>query len=257
MSNVEEKLVKSLTGGTTAIIPYLPYLLQDLWEMGSSPQEINHLISSHIPVSEKTRILDLACGKGAVSISLAKSFGCQIKGIDIVPEFIDYALKKANEYGVEKLCQFEVQDINKSVENERDYDMVVLAAIGDVLGNVPETIARLKSTVHQNGYLLIDDAYSNQDGHKFYCSREQWLAAFRDAGVRLIAERTIDDQTMESVNQYNQTCIEKRARELQAAHPDQADLFADYIQRQQAECEELQNDVTAVIWLLQEDITAP
>lgn len=251
MSNVEEKLVKSLTGGTTAIIPYLPYLLQDLWEMGSSPKEINDLISTHIPVNEKTRILDLACGKAAVSIHLAKAFGCQVKGIDIVPEFIAYAVKKANVYGVDSLCQFEVQDINKSVENERGYDIVVLAAIGDVLGNILETITKLKGTVHKNGYLLIDDAFSNQDGHKTYFSQEQWLSAFRDAGVRLIAEKTIDDQTMESVNQYNQTYIVKRAHELQKLHPDQADLFADYIQRQQAECEQLQNDVTGVIWLLQ------
>jgi hypothetical protein len=35
MSNVEEKLARSLTGESTAIIPYLPYLFQDLWELGA------------------------------------------------------------------------------------------------------------------------------------------------------------------------------------------------------------------------------
>jgi len=44
MGEVEEKLAKSLTGETTELIPYLPYLLQDLWELGSDPKEIIGLI---------------------------------------------------------------------------------------------------------------------------------------------------------------------------------------------------------------------
>jgi len=34
MLDVKEKLAKSLTAETTELIPYLPYLLQDLWELG-------------------------------------------------------------------------------------------------------------------------------------------------------------------------------------------------------------------------------
>lgn len=68
MSNVEEKLVKSLTAEYAELIPYLPYLLQDLWELGTSPKAIIDMIQKHIKVSEKTKVLDLACGKGAASI---------------------------------------------------------------------------------------------------------------------------------------------------------------------------------------------
>jgi len=38
MSNVEEKLAKSLTAESIESIPYLPDLLQDLWEPSSSPK---------------------------------------------------------------------------------------------------------------------------------------------------------------------------------------------------------------------------
>ncbi|MCG8538694.1 MAG: class I SAM-dependent methyltransferase, partial [Clostridia bacterium] len=103
MSNVEEKLAKSLTAESTELIPYLPYLLQDLWELGSSPKDIENLISKHIEISERTKVLDLACGKGAVSVSLAKRFTCKFTGIDIIPEFIDFSKKKAKEYGVGNL----------------------------------------------------------------------------------------------------------------------------------------------------------
>ena len=43
---VEEKLAKSLTAETIELIPHLPYLLQDLWEMGSSPKEMLDMITS-------------------------------------------------------------------------------------------------------------------------------------------------------------------------------------------------------------------
>jgi 2-polyprenyl-3-methyl-5-hydroxy-6-metoxy-1,4-benzoquinol methylase len=163
MSNVEEKLAKSLTSESTEIIPYLPYLLQDLWELGSSPKDIIDMILKHMQVSQKTKVLDLACGKGAVSIHVAKALGCKVKGIDIISDFIDFADKKAQEYGVEKLCEFKVGDINEAVKVESDYDIVVLGAVGDVLGNPEETIQKLKITVKNGGYIIIDDAYGNDN----------------------------------------------------------------------------------------------
>jgi len=101
MSTVEEKPAKSLTAESVELIPYLPYLLQDLWELGSSPPDIISLITKHADVSGQPTVLDLACGKGAVSIQLAKELGCQTKGIDLIPEFIDFAPKKAQGYSVE------------------------------------------------------------------------------------------------------------------------------------------------------------
>lgn len=142
--NVEEKLAKSLTAESVELIPYLPYLLQDLWELGASPKDITEMITKHIPVSKETKVLDLACGKGAVSVYLAKELGCMVKGIDIIPEFIEFAIQKAQEYGVEELCEFLVGDITEMIKTEKDYDIVILGAVGDVLGNPEETISLLK-----------------------------------------------------------------------------------------------------------------
>lgn len=89
MTNVEEKLVQSLSSETTELIPYLPYLLQDLFELGSSPKDMLEIIQKNIPLNKPLCILDLACGKGAVSIHLAKSIPCTIKGIDIMKDFIE------------------------------------------------------------------------------------------------------------------------------------------------------------------------
>ncbi|MGI6331289.1 MAG: SAM-dependent methyltransferase [Zhaonellaceae bacterium] len=182
MQTVEEKLAKSLTAESIELIPYLPYLLQDLWELGSSPKDMLDLITRHLRVSKQTKVLDLACGKGAVSIHLARRLGCLVKGIDIIPEFIGFAINKAQEFGVEELCEFKVGDITESVKTEKDYDIVVYGAVGNVLGNWEETIILLKNSVKKGGYIIIDDAYRNDKSNAKYLSREQWLKLFNDKG---------------------------------------------------------------------------
>jgi len=246
-----EKLAKSLSADTIELIPFLPYLLQDLWELGSEPKDIIELISKHCTVSNKLRILDLGCGKGAVSIRLAKEFGCKIKGIDIMPDFIAYAKKKAEEHMVDNLCDLVFGDINQVIKIEKDYDIVILGALGDVLGNRLETIIKLKETIKPAGYILIDDAYSNNESDDKYPTREICLKIFNTARVKLVAEKAIENKEIIAINKFNQEYITKRANELKELHPEKIELFESYIQSQQAECDELEGDLTGVTMLLQ------
>ena len=250
MLTVEEKLAKSLTAESTELIPYLPYLLQDLWELGSSPRDIAEMISKHIRFSKETRVLDLACGKGAVSITLARQLGCRIKGIDIIPEFINYAITKAQENGVEDFCEFVVGDITSLVHMERDYDIVILGAVGDVLGDPEKTISLLKKTVKKGGYIILDDAFAKQENNAKYLSKEKWLDVFDRAGVKLIDEKIIEDDELADINNEQQEWIVKRAFELKKELPEKAFLFDSYIKSQQAECDELENEISGVTLLL-------
>lgn len=250
MLNVEEKLAKSLTAESIELIPYLPYLLQDLWELGASPNDIIDMTLKHVPVSEKMRVLDLACGKGAVSVQLAKALGCRVTGIDIIPEFIDDAIKKAQEYGVESLCEFKRGDINEAVKTEKEYDIVILGAVGDVLGNPEQTIQKLKQTVKNSGYIFIDDAYGNNDSDGRYPNREQWQLFFKNAQLKIIDERIAKEEAIVSTNDEQQSFIVKRANELKESHPAKAFLFDNYIKSQQSECDELENEIVGVTMLV-------
>jgi len=247
---VEEGLAKSLTAESVELIPYLPYILQDLWELGSSPRDMLEMIKKHIQISKETRVLDLACGKGAVSVHLAKELGCMVKGIDIIPEFIDFAVQKAKEFGVEEFCEFFVGDITELVKTEKGYDIVTLGAVGDVLGNAEETIALLKKTVKKEGYIIIDDAYGNDESNPQYLTREQWLAIFKKTGVKLVEDKIIANDEIAGLNDEQQTWIIKRANELKEKLPEKAYLFDSYIRSQQAECDELENEISGVTMLL-------
>lgn len=250
MQSVEEKLAKSLTADSTLLIPYLPYLLQDLWELGSSPEGILDIMARHIPVSSDTKILDLACGKGAVSVRLAKALGCRVKGIDIIPEFIEYAGEKAAAYGVDKLCTFEVGDINKAVLAEKEYDVVIFGAVGDVLGTPKEALRKLKGTAKPGGYVLIDDAYGYAACDDGYATREQWLSFISGAGMTLLEEKLLGEDEIKATNDEQLGVIAKRAGALKRLYPDKAKLFDDYVKSQQEECSQLENDIQGVTMLI-------
>ena len=249
MTCVEEKLAKSLTAESTELIPYLPYLLQDLWELGSSPRDMLDMIRRHISVSEHTRVLDLACGKGPVSVHLAKELGCKVKGIDMIPDFIEFANEKAKEHGVDALCVFAVGDITEAVKVETGYDIVVLGAVGDVLGNPEETIRKLKNTIKPRGYIIIDDAYGSGAEIDYY-TRQEWSEVFDRTSVSLIEEKLGDQDELVGLNREQQGLIVRRANELIEKYPEKSHLFESYIKSQQAECDELENEISGVTLML-------
>ena len=251
MLNIEEKLAKSLTADSTDLIPYLPYLLQDLWELGSSPNDIIDMIKTHIQASRNLNVLDLACGKGAVSVQLAKALDCRVKGVDIITEFIDFAKMKSQEFGVENLCEFISGDINEAIKVENGYDIVILGAVGDLLGNPEQTVHKLKSTVRNGGYIIIDDVYGYDDSDQRYPTREKWLLSFQEANVELLEEKFNEEDEFKILIDEQQSFIAKRANELKEKHPDKAYLFDSYLRSQLAECDELENEISGVTMLVQ------
>ncbi|AQS57722.1 methyltransferase domain-containing protein [Desulforamulus ferrireducens] len=152
---------------------------------------------------------------------------------------------------MEKICQFVVEDINQSTKKEKGYDIVIFGAVGDVLGNINETILKLKDTIKPQGYIIIDDAYSVEDVNASYPSKKEWYQIFQQAGVKLVAEVAIDHQELMQINRSNQMHIVRRANELMILYPENKSIFAEYIKSQQSECEELENEIIGVTWLLQ------
>lgn len=97
--------MQSLDGSDVELYPYFDYLLQDLLELGASAEVINSLIKKHIiDKINRVNVLDLGCGKGAVSISIAKEFGFRVIGIDAYTPFIKEAKKRAKEFDVENFA---------------------------------------------------------------------------------------------------------------------------------------------------------
>ena len=258
-SEIEERLACSLTGAKlTEIIPFLSYLLQDFWELGSDPAVMAELIDKHIRTPENARILDLGCGKGAVSVKIAQKLRAKVKGIDLIPEFIKFAAQKANEFNVDNLCEFAIGDINEAVKTETEYDCVVFGAVGNVLGSPAETLNKLKATIREGGYILMEEAYlpdgGNRENLKYdyeYLTERQWVALFKEAGLELVETASGDGVGTGSLdNNSGMAAITARANELIDKHPNMKEVFEGYVRNQQNEYDDIENSLVCVTWVL-------
>jgi hypothetical protein len=103
--------------GFTAVPAISAARLLGAWKQ---PRFDGDVIRRYISISDNTRILDLACGKGVVTVKVAQKLRVKVKGVDLMPEFIEYAMKKAKEFDVEGFCEFALGDINEAVKTEKE-----------------------------------------------------------------------------------------------------------------------------------------
>ncbi|MCL1912915.1 MAG: class I SAM-dependent methyltransferase [Eubacteriaceae bacterium] len=239
---IDDKLAVSLSADTTELLPFVPYLLQDFWELGSDPIAMCCLIEKQVDVPSGMKVLDLACGKGAVSVRIAERFNARVKGVDIMPEFIKYALQKAAEYNVAGLCGFATGDVNEAVANERGYDVVVFGAAGVVLGEPAQMLDKLKAVINTGGHMLIDECYlpenvkqSDLKSNSYeLLTEKQWADLFGQAGLELVGvDFGKDNNTPASgCADEGMAFITARAKELASKHHGKNAMFEAYVNNQ-------------------------
>ncbi len=244
MKTIEESVVTAMDGSDKELFQYLPYILQDLWEIGADPVAIVRLVSNHFEEYGDIKVLDLGCGKGAVSVKTSKALGCRCHGIDAIPEFIEYARQKADEFKVSHLCRFETGDIREMIKELTGYDIIILGAIGPVFGDYYTTLTTLEKCINKNGIFIIDDGYiddNNNYRHPLMLKKSDILQQIEEAGMKLAESNIADNEYIKDSDDQIFEKLKNRCQELIAKYPDKETLFFDYIQKQEIENDVLEN----------------
>lgn len=256
MKSLEESVVIAMDTTDTAIFPHLAYILQDFWEIGTSPKEVITLLERQKLSHPQLEVLDLGCGKGAVSIELAEKFKHHCLGIDGVKEFISEANSAAKEYAVDTLCEFRVGDIRKEITDLDKYDIIILGAIGQVFGNYYETLTTMLPHLKDSGVIIIDDGYT-ENNDEAPCSsvlkKEELLHQVNKAGM-VICDEIIADQEVFDNNEEDLRSLVQRCEELKAKYPKKASLFQSYIDNQRKEYTALEQDIICSIMLIKRNV---
>ena len=237
------------------LLPYMSYLLQDLWALGSSVDQTLDTIRTLPLFSDNTKFLDLGCGKGALSVQIAAKFGFAVVGIDAMPAFIKVAQKKASEYEVADLCTFIEQDIHTYVIDTHDFDVVILASLGGIFGSIKNTIKKLRAQVKTDGYMVIDDGYLtrrtflDRKGYTHYRNYEKTVEELTIFNDQLLTEISTAEAS-KKINDEFLKVIEKRSIELIDQHPELGKDFTSYIDLQREECDILNRELEGMIFVL-------
>ncbi len=245
MKTLEESIMEAMDCSDPGILPFLPYILQDFWTIGTNPEVIVHLIAKHGKGKSSTKVLDLGCGKGAASIKIAEAFRCHCHGIDGMADFITSAASRAGACNVGDCCRFEHGDIRKMLKDLGLYDVIVLGAVGRVLGSWYETLTLLSSNLGDEGLILIDDGYVEDEcnlEHPHVYKKSEVLKQIDAANMMMIDQVFVDD-TSAADYQMEYERLSRRCNELSEKHPERAALFQRYKAEQKKEYALMQSDI--------------
>lgn len=237
------------------LLTVLPALLQDTDELGVRASDVLVALSP-AELSQASRALDLGCGKGAVALAIAERYGARVLGVDGHAGFIAAARDQAERRGLSARVTFEQADLRDHVPGRRDYDLLSLLALGDVLGDGDETLAQLSTCLCPRGLLLIDDAYLSDAGCddvdllEAYEPRAALIARFEACGFALVHEHPIDGPDSAAHYEVVTARIAQRAAQLQGAHPHLADALEQFARRQREQLSHLDGPVQGGLFLL-------
>ena len=240
---------------TPELIPFIQYLLQDLWELGSSPQYIIDILKL-LGLPKNSTILDLACGKGAVSLQIAKALGYNALGLDLFEPFIKEAKQKALELGLKDLCKFEVEDIHTAVQNKRNFDIVILASAESLLGNIKNTITLLRKCVRQEGFIIFDSSYRRDNSilkdpnYSVIEKYDETISLLTSQSDEIVYEVKVPIEETKAINDSYTSSITRRANELTIKFPEKKELLLNYVKRQEEECKIINEEIVGCIWCL-------
>ena len=139
----------------------------------SIPTENDFSMLNHLPlykkyVSNESRVLDIGCGGGPMSLYFANQ-GAYVKGIDLSEKAIAENLKTKDHFGLKNL-EFACEDF-MDFEDVNTYDVILLT---EVLEHIPDdkgSLLKINTLLKEKGYLLMSVPSSNAPLHKKYMKR--------------------------------------------------------------------------------------
>ena len=92
--------------------------------------KIQHIIKK-LNIKPNQKVLDIGCGWGSLAIDIAKSAGCEVTGITLSKNQIDYCNLKAKELNLENQVKFKLMDYR---ELDEKFDRIVSVGMFEHVG---------------------------------------------------------------------------------------------------------------------------
>jgi hypothetical protein len=150
---------------------------------------------------------------------------------------------------------FKVEDYKAKLSDYNDFKVVIFSYDSDLLGSISESLKALKTVVPPaKGYILFDNAIRKNETpselNKSYPSFKETKSFIADANLQIFGYIYWDMPTLKRQNDFNNTCIAGRARELKEKYPDKSEILQQFVANQLHESNLLATDLICVTWLL-------
>ena len=234
-----------------ALVPLANDLFAQFDELGSDTDQIIDILQA-LDLPPTARVLDLGCGKGAACLGIASHLGLSCVGIDLYPPFVDQAREAATQAGLP--ATFHVGDLRQPALVDGPFDVVMMLAVGDVLGNQSQDIERARAYCRPGGYMLISDGYLVHKkspvapGFERYGDRASTIRMLEKYGDRILDEWGFHD---DGSDEEDAAVLEAAANVLAVQHPHLALTLAEFVQSQFDTLDWMAEHFVDCTWVLQ------
>ncbi|MCD1294350.1 class I SAM-dependent methyltransferase [Methanocella sp. CWC-04] len=108
-------------------------------------------------LNKRSRVLEIASGRGEAACALAGEFGCRVEGFDLDPNMVEYSRQKAEALGIPDLVSFDVIDGRDLDFGKGKYNLIL--AEGGALTYIgrEDGVEKCAELLKDNGYLALTD----------------------------------------------------------------------------------------------------
>lgn len=145
-------------------------------------------------INADSLVLDVGCGVGLTPCYLARTYGCDVTGVDITPKMIGTARTEARRRGVADATRWAIADAQALPFASGSFDAVLVESVSVFLDDMAQGFREYARVIKPGGYVGVTEstwlAEPNQDTDAFYTAiggtaktKEAWLGLMTQAGL--------------------------------------------------------------------------
>lgn len=126
------------------------------------------------------RVLDVAAGRGTSALHLARSFGCDVVGVDLSAASVEAAREAARAGGLDRLARFEVGDA-ESLAGREGFDAVICECAFCTFPDKAAAAAAMAGAMRRGGRVGLSDLVRTGPLPAELEGLPAWIACIADA----------------------------------------------------------------------------
>jgi ubiquinone/menaquinone biosynthesis C-methylase UbiE len=154
-------------------------LLGDSFHPGGA--KLTEHLGQTLNLTARSRVLDVAAGKGTSAFHLARQFRCEVVGIDYGGKSVDEAAQAAKEMGLHERVSFHRADAERLPFADQSFDAVICECAFCTFPNKPAAAEEFARVVRVGGRVGISDVTRNSALTPDLDGLLSWLACIADA----------------------------------------------------------------------------
>jgi len=139
-------------------------------------------LGSLIDLGTGSRVLDVASGRGASALLLARRFGCEVVGVDLSPANVAFAREQARGSGLDRSVRFEVADAELLPFDDGEFSAVICECAFCTFPTKAVAASEMARVLAPGGGVGISDLTRSGALPRELEGLLAWVACIADAG---------------------------------------------------------------------------